>query len=621
MAAADTSVPHTRIQIRLATSKDRRAIFRLRHLVYAHELGQHAANEAGELSDSLDAFNLYIVAALGDDVAGCISITPPGRQYSIDKYLDRAELPFLCDDGLYETRLLTVRPEHRASERGALLAGLLIYAAFRWIEALDGRRVVAIGRREVLGLYRKVGLTPLGRKIRSGAVEFELLSASIEQLRAHAERYEALLRYAEPELDWRLAVPYRANAACTHGGAFFHAIGEEFARLERASAIINADVLDAWFPPAPAAVAALAQQLDWLMHTSPPADGIGLVRTIARVRGVDPDCVLLGAGSSDLIYRAFSRWLTPQSRVLLLDPTYGEYAHVCERVIGCSVDRLPLPRDAGYALDPRTLAARLANGGYDLAVVVNPNNPTGHHVDRTALESVLGCVAKHTRVWVDEAYIDYVGPGQSLERLAAAMPNVVVCKSLSKGYALSGLRVAYLCGVPSMTADLRLRTPPWVAGLPAQVAAVRALESAEYYDACYRATHALRERLVERLGALDRGLWIGAGVANYVLCLLRDDGPDALTFVSHCQARGLFLRDVSRLGNVLGRHGIRIAVKEQPVQDRMLDIMADVLHTVGKKNLSHDTLIQENPHGGQTHSRRLSHRDAVPLHQGGGRSN
>ena len=64
-------------------------------------------------------------------------------------------------------------------------------------------------------------------------------------------------------------------------------------------------------------------------------------------------------------------------------------------------------------------------------------------------------MAATTRVWIDEAYIDYVGAKESLERLAASLPNVIVCKSLSKGYALSGARAAYLCGAPQTLAELK----------------------------------------------------------------------------------------------------------------------------------------------------------------------
>ncbi len=284
--------------------------------------------------------------------------------------------------------------------------------------------------------------------------------------------------------------------------------------------------------------------------------------------------MLLGAGSSDVIYRALTRWLTPAARVLLLDPTYGEYAHLCERVVGCRVERLPLTRATDYRLDPAALEARLAGGDYDLAVLVNPNNPTGQHLPREVLEAVLRRVPQRTRVWVDEAYIDYVGAQESLESFACGTPNVVVCKSLSKAYALSGLRVAYLCGAAALVEELRARTPPWIVSLPAQVAAVYALREPGYYAACYAQTHDLRRRLAEGLSALNPRLYLVPGTANYLLCHLPEDGPDATTLVSRCQVHGLFLRDLSGAGGVLGRHAVRIAVKEVAVEQRMLDILA-----------------------------------------------
>jgi hypothetical protein len=205
MADITSSSP---IQITLATDADREAIYRLRHLVFAEELHQHPANTEQRLTDYTDAHNLYILAKLDDAIVGCISVTPPGHKYSIDKYLSRAELPFPCDDGLYEVRLLTILPGYRHSVIGGELAGLLIYATFRWVDHLGGRRLVAIGRREVLGLYRKIGFEPLGREIRCGAVTFELISTSLDNARQRLESYLPLVRYVQPHVDWRLGIPY-----------------------------------------------------------------------------------------------------------------------------------------------------------------------------------------------------------------------------------------------------------------------------------------------------------------------------------------------------------------------------------------------------------------------------
>src|ERR1051326_2702898 len=140
------------LSVSVATQSDREAIYRLRHEVYARELGQHATIPAAKLKDALDCRNIYLVAKQGSQIAGFISLTPPRRtasngsrrqispgrasqgarpdfsadksalnrnaepHYSIDKYVSREALPFAFDDGLYEVRLLTVVKPHRGRE-------------------------------------------------------------------------------------------------------------------------------------------------------------------------------------------------------------------------------------------------------------------------------------------------------------------------------------------------------------------------------------------------------------------------------------------------------------------------------------------------------------------------
>lgn len=566
-----TPRPSPRIALSIADERDRETIHRIRHEVYAHELGQHHVNPTGRLRDALDDWNYYLIARIGGEVGGFISITPPDRpSYSIDKYFARPTLPFAIDDKLYEVRLLTVLRPHRGRE----LATLLMYAALRWVEAHGGERVVAIGRREVLDLYLKAGMEATGQSAQSGAVTYDLLHATTTALREQVWEYSGLLDRLEEKTDWQLGFPFRKPTACFHGGAFFPAIGERFDSLERSRTTINADVLDAWFPPAPGVLGTLHEHLPWLVRTSPPMGCEGLVETIAERRGVAPENILPGAGSSDLIFRTLRQWLTPASHALILDPTYGEYPHVLERVIGCTVDRLTLSRERGYEVDLQRLEAALADG-YNLVVLVNPNSPTGRHVPRVLLEHVLRQAPLRTRVWVDETYVEYADGAESLERFAARSENVIVCKSMSKVYALSGARAAYLCAGVHHLDELRAITPPWVVSLPAQVAAVRALQDPGYYAARYAETAALREGLAAQLGAL--GWEVLPGIANFLLCHLPETGPDAATVVLRCRQHGLFLRDATVMGSRLGRHALRIAVKDATTNQRMVAIIRQAL--------------------------------------------
>src|SRR5882724_2764155 len=197
------------VRIAMASPSQRDTIHRLRHQVYARELGQHPENARGEIRDALDDGNVYITAVAGDALAGFVSITSPRQgRYSIDKYLQRDRLPIALDAGTYEVRILTVLPEHR----GTSAAFLLMYAAFRWIEAHGGTRIIALGRREIHGLYMQAGLQPLGVTVRSGAVEFILMSERVDALRRRAERLAPLLRRLERTTQWDLIVPFRRPA-------------------------------------------------------------------------------------------------------------------------------------------------------------------------------------------------------------------------------------------------------------------------------------------------------------------------------------------------------------------------------------------------------------------------
>ncbi|MEE8526451.1 MAG: aminotransferase class I/II-fold pyridoxal phosphate-dependent enzyme, partial [Thermoanaerobaculia bacterium] len=217
---------------------------------------------------------------------------------------------------------------------------------------------------------------------------------------------------------------------------------------------------------------------------------------------------------------------------------------------------------------------------FDLFVWVNPNSPTGLHVTKADVEAVLRESSACQRGWIDETYVDYAGRGHSLESFAVQSENVIVCKSMSKVYALSGLRVAYLCASPHQLETLRVLTPPWSVSLPAQIAATHALQSEDYYSMRYRQTHELREELVNglrRLGISE----IVPGVANFVMFHLPAGSRTSARIVIECGRQGLFLRDVSGMGSAIGGHAIRMAVKDGETNQRMLRIFEEVFSQPG----------------------------------------
>jgi histidinol-phosphate/aromatic aminotransferase/cobyric acid decarboxylase-like protein len=555
----------------IATEKDRSEIFKIRHRVYAEELQQHTTNADHELRDELDLYNQYIVAKQDEHVVGFVSITPPGSpKYSVDKYFSRDVIPYDHDEHLYEIRLLTiVEPK-----RNSALARALMFASFRWVQSRRGKYIVSICRSDILDMYKKAGLIPRNQQTTAGKVVYELCVAEVDGMNKHVLENLSLYQSYKNRIDWKLPFTFFAPSDCYHGGAFFDAIGEDLQHLEKVKDVINADVLDAWFPPSPAVVNILQQNLPWLLKTSPPTHASGLINVISAVRGVNKHCILPGAGSSDLIFLALQMFLNKSSSVLIIDPCYGEYIHVLEKIVKCQVTRFTLSRETQFAIDTALLLKEIKKG-YDMVILVNPNSPTGAYVSKDAMQKMLIEISSSTLVWIDETYIEYAGTNESLEQMASKTENIIVCKSMSKVYALSGVRAAYLCSSPHLIESLKALTPPWAISLPAQAAAIMAIQDAEYYQEKYAETHRLKRKLKDDLLQLQIDEVI-EGIANFLLLYLPDNIEPA-QFLRLCREENVFLRDVSNMGSSLGNNAIRIAVKDEATNTKMVGIIKDIL--------------------------------------------
>lgn len=350
-----------------------------------------------------------------------------------------------------------------------------------------------------------------------------------------------------------------------HGGAFFEAIGVDFRHLDRRGVVVNADVLDAWYDPSPRVVEAIRKHLPWLIKTSPPTQGEGLVREISRARGISAEAILIGAGTSSLIYEALPVLIKRGGTALVLDPSYGEYEHLFETVLALRLERHLLEPRHGFQPDLDKLTRQASTA--DLVVLVNPNSPTGHFLAREHVRAVLDAMRQDAILWVDETYVDFADPDQSVERLAVEDRRLIVAKSMSKFYALSGLRLGYLVAHPDTVRRVRPWSPPWAVGLVAQVAAVEALRDSAYYRARARETTALRGNLALALSEID-GLRVFPSSTGFLLIELATGG--AAELVRHAAEQGVFLRNCDSMSDRFTGSLIRTAVKDATANQRIV---------------------------------------------------
>jgi histidinol-phosphate/aromatic aminotransferase/cobyric acid decarboxylase-like protein len=342
-----------------------------------------------------------------------------------------------------------------------------------------------------------------------------------------------------------------------HGGRFWEAIGPDLCHLEKAASVIPADVLDAWFDPAPGVVEALREQLPFLMRTSPPVDSAGLRQVLARCRHIHEECILAGGGSSDLLFTCLPHLIDSEYSAMILDPAYGEYAHIIGGVQGAGVKRFRLRREDGFRIDAEALMRAVLQERVRMVAIVNPNSPTGVYWPAAQARALLEHIPRDVTVVVDDTYIDYVSGGESLEREATGRPNLIIIKSLSKAYALSGLRVGYLVAHSDMCRGLKRFVPPWAVSLPAQFAAIRALQECAYYERRWRETNELRQEFAAALGRMP-GVKVYSGCANFVLLELEADAGRVL---ERLRAKNIYVRNCDSMSEQFCGRFLRVAVR------------------------------------------------------------
>jgi histidinol-phosphate/aromatic aminotransferase/cobyric acid decarboxylase-like protein len=171
-------------------------------------------------------------------------------------------------------------------------------------------------------------------------------------------------------------------------------------------------------------------------------------------------------------------------------------------------------------------------------------------------------------LWVDEAYVDFAPSGSSIESAASETEGIYLLKSMSKAYALSGARVAYLVCRPEEATEIRAGVPPWIIGTAAQSAAIAALGDHDYHADRWRETRTMVCALADELQEL--GLTVIDGYIGAVLirCPL---GKSASSWQAELASLGVIVRTPVGMGEVLGEDYIRIGLTDRELMPKVVD--------------------------------------------------
>lgn len=319
--------------------------------------------------------------------------------------------------------------------------------------------------------------------------------------------------------------------------------------------------------PSPASLKAARTSLA-AVDRYPDSDTPELKAACARYFGVRPDQVLCGNGSTGLIH-LIPRVFRPK-RVLITAPTFTEYAAAVADA-GGTVVSFPLREQDGFRVDPLELAPQLK--GVDMAILCNPNNPTGRLVKKVEMDRIVQyTLDAGVKLVVDEAFMDFA-ESESIARTATEFPHVVCIRAFTKFFALAGLRIGYLLSHEANIQALRAGQEPWTVSVPAERAAVAALRDERYISKTHRLVTRERAWLQSMLRQLS-GIEPVDGSANFLFAKL--SSIDAGELAHALGRRGILVRDCSSFPG-LGNQYVRIAVRTRRENERLAHALAVVL--------------------------------------------
>ena len=309
------------------------------------------------------------------------------------------------------------------------------------------------------------------------------------------------------------------------------------------------------------------------LTTYPDPENLALREALAAQLNVSPQRILVGNGSTEIIHLLTRAYLTPLSgaaseTALLLTPTYGEYLGACRlagaNIFNCNARFTPeLPQVFSWDIDEIRRHIVLQRAG--LTFVCNPNNPTGVYLPEDDIRVLADAAGEAGGLLVlDEAYVNFVTePWDSLP-LADAGP-VVALRSMTKDYALTGLRLGYAVAHEETIARLASFQPDWSVNSLAQTAGLCALADDGYLERARDAVNRSKQLLVDRLTA--SGYTVLPSAANFLLVEVGNGTMMREQLLRH----GLVVRDCGSFGLP---QCIRIGIRAESDCQRLAEAMA-----------------------------------------------
>ncbi|MGR6979901.1 histidinol-phosphate transaminase [Testudinibacter sp. P27/CKL/0425] len=305
---------------------------------------------------------------------------------------------------------------------------------------------------------------------------------------------------------------------------------------------------------------------DWnltsqVFNRYPEAQPANLINDYAAYAGVQPDNVLVTRGGDEGIELLIRAFCEADDAILYCPPTYGMYAVSAET---CGIATKTVPLTADFQLNLPEIKQQL--DGVKVVFVCSPNNPTGNLVNRADLLALLEMTQDQAIVVVDEAYIEFCPQATFVNELAN-YPHLAIIRTLSKAFALAGLRCGFTLANAELINVLQKVIAPYPIPVPVSDLAAQALSAQGLTQMQRQVDDVLTNRtwLIEQLQQFASVQQIFASEANYLLVKFQNGANVFKTLWD----QGIILRDQNKALNLA--NCIRITVGSAAENRRVID--------------------------------------------------
>lgn len=293
----------------------------------------------------------------------------------------------------------------------------------------------------------------------------------------------------------------------------------------------------------PAAIAACRKAMTTL-ERYPDGQATRLRVAIARRYGLDPDRIVCGAGSDELLSLLAHAYLGPGDEAI-----YTEHGFLVYRIAILSNGATPVVApERDHTTDVDAILARVTPRTR-MVFLANPNNPTGTYIGIEEVRRLRAGLPADVLLVLDGAYAEYVRANdyEAGIELVATTGNTVMTRTFSKIYGLAALRIGWAYGPPAVIDVLNRMRGPFNLSDPAIEAGAAAMEDTAHVDAAAAHNERWLPWLTEEIGRL--GIQVTPSVANFLLMHFPATGPRTADAADrHLKSRGLILRRVTAYG-------------------------------------------------------------------------